>query len=70
MHALPPAVRDGVVETFAHSLHTVFLVAIPLAIVMFLLTLRLKEIPLRGHDGDQPHPVGEGVALAFEGATE
>ena len=67
VRALPPGVRDGVVETFARSLHTVFLVAIPLAVIMFLLTLRLKEIPLRGHDAEHPHSAGEDVALGVRG---
>ena len=44
---LPPAVHAGYVHAFAASLHTVFLVAVPIAAVAFALTWLLKEVPLR-----------------------
>jgi EmrB/QacA subfamily drug resistance transporter len=44
---LPPAVHDGYVHAFAASLHTVFLVAVPISAVAFALTWLLKEVPLR-----------------------
>ena len=44
---LPPAVHAGYVHAFAASLHTVFLVATPIAAVAFALTWLLKEVPLR-----------------------
>ncbi len=72
VRALPSAVRDGVVETFAHSLHTVFLVAVPLAVAMFLLAFRLEQIPLREHPDtplQPPHTPGEELALTYEGAS-
>ena len=46
--SLPPEVHAGVVEAFARSLHTVFLWAVPAGIIAFLLTLLLREVPLRG----------------------
>jgi MFS family permease len=44
---LPPAVHDGFIHAYAASLHTVFLSAVPIAGVAFLLTWWLKEVPLR-----------------------
>ncbi|HEY7269278.1 MAG TPA: MDR family MFS transporter, partial [Dehalococcoidia bacterium] len=60
IRALPAEVHAGVVEAFARSLETVFLVALPIALVAFVLSLMLKEVPLR----DQIH-VG---AVDTEGA--
>ncbi len=47
LDTLPPAVHAGFVGAFAASLQTVFLVAVPVSAVSFLLTLLLKEVPLR-----------------------
>ncbi len=44
---LPPAVHLGYQEAFAASLHTVFLVAVPISAVAFALTWLLQEVPLR-----------------------
>jgi EmrB/QacA subfamily drug resistance transporter len=44
---LPPFVRHVVSTAFSHSLDTVFLVAVPVAGVAFLLSLVLPEVPLR-----------------------
>jgi EmrB/QacA subfamily drug resistance transporter len=44
---LPAAVRDGYIAGFAQALHTVFLYATPLAALGFVLSLFLKEVPLR-----------------------
>ncbi len=44
---LPPAIRDGYIAGFAQALHTVFLYAAPLAALGFVLSLFLKEVPLR-----------------------
>ena len=48
LHALPPAERAGVVESFVHALHVVFIVGIPLAALALVCALVLKEAPL--HD--------------------
>jgi DNA-binding MarR family transcriptional regulator len=45
--ALPAAAHQGVVTAYADSLQTVFLVAAPIGLVAFLLTLTLPEIKLR-----------------------
>jgi EmrB/QacA subfamily drug resistance transporter len=44
---LPAAIRDGYIAGFAQALHTVFLYAAPLAALGFVLSLFLKEVPLR-----------------------
>jgi hypothetical protein len=47
LRALPPAARQAVVDAVAHSLHVVFLAAIPVALAAFLVVLFLRERPLR-----------------------
>ncbi len=44
---LPPAVHNGFIHAYAASLHTVFLSAVPVAAVAFLLSWFLKEVALR-----------------------
>jgi DNA-binding MarR family transcriptional regulator len=47
IHHLPPAVQAGVIAGIAHTIQTVFLVAVPIAFVAFLLSWTLPEIELR-----------------------
>ncbi len=62
LHAFPPAIQHGILDSFVRSLHTVFLVGVPLAAVTFVLTLFLKEIRLRTDSGlERP---SEDLALA------
>lgn len=64
LKALPPAVHEGVVQSFASSLETVFLWAVPMIIVAFLVSWLLREVPLReyAHVGREaesvPSPTG------------
>jgi hypothetical protein len=44
---LPAAIRAGFIAGYAQALHTVFLYATPLAALGFVLSLFLKEVPLR-----------------------
>jgi EmrB/QacA subfamily drug resistance transporter len=44
---LPPAVHADFLQAFAHSLHGVFLFGTALAVVPFVLSWFLKEVPLR-----------------------
>jgi hypothetical protein len=48
LHSLPAATQDGIAESVAHSLHTVFLVAVPVALAGLAVVLFLREVPLRG----------------------
>ena len=47
---LPPRVHEGLVESVSNSLSTVFLWAVPVCVLAFVLTLFLREVPLRGYD--------------------
>ncbi|MGH9080296.1 MAG: MDR family MFS transporter, partial [Acidimicrobiales bacterium] len=51
LHALPPAVQHGILESFVRSLHSMFLLGVPLAVLMFALTLFLKQVRLRTSSG-------------------
>jgi Na+/melibiose symporter-like transporter len=70
---LPEGVRAGVIQAFADSTSTVFLAAVPFAIVAFVVVLLLPELPLRssshvmgGGPGAQPH-VGPAMAEGTDG---
>jgi DNA-binding MarR family transcriptional regulator len=51
LNHLPAAIRSGYVHAYAASLQNVFLVAVPIAVVAFLLTWILPEIELRRTTG-------------------
>jgi len=44
---LPEHVQHGVTESFANALSTVFLAAVPIAVVAFVIVVFLPELPLR-----------------------
>ena len=64
---LPAAQRTFVVGAFSHSVETAFLVAVPFAVLGFILSWLIKEIPLRTtafiatnrHEGQQRHASDE-----------
>jgi EmrB/QacA subfamily drug resistance transporter len=58
LHRLPPSVHQGLIEAFSRSIHPVFVWAIPFAVVGFLITLLLREIPLR----ERQKPAGASTA--------
>ncbi|MGH6656592.1 MAG: MFS transporter [Actinocrinis sp.] len=45
---LPPATAAPFLHVYAQSVQTIFLVAVPIALVAFALSLFLREVPLRG----------------------
>jgi MFS family permease len=47
IHALPAHQRDVLIAAFSHALQTVFIAAVPFAVVGFVLCWFLKETPLR-----------------------
>jgi len=61
LRRLPPQVHHGLIEAFSHSIHSVFLWAIPFAVAGFLITLFLREIPLQ----ERAQPAGAGAAEDF-----
>jgi EmrB/QacA subfamily drug resistance transporter len=52
IRALPPDVQSAVVDAFSRSIGSVFLWAVPIAAIAFVLVLFLPEIPLRETTGD------------------
>jgi EmrB/QacA subfamily drug resistance transporter len=65
IRALPPAVHQAVVGAVANSVHVVFVAAVPLTAIGFLVILFLKERPLRetAHIGAATVAEGDGVAM-------
>ncbi len=66
LKALPAAVHAGVIHAFSLSLDTVFLWAVPMMFVAFLVSWLLQDIPLReyAHVGKEEAPPMEGEAAA------
>jgi EmrB/QacA subfamily drug resistance transporter len=66
--ALPGPVRDAVLGGFADSLSDLYTIAIPIALVGFVVVLFLPELPLRTSVRDQEPVItdGEAVSAAFE----
>ncbi len=64
LRALSPEVLDGVRQAFAHSLETVFLLAVPLALIAFAISWLLPEVKLR--ERIQSTSESEPVVLALE----
>jgi hypothetical protein len=52
-----------VVHAYAQSLHVVFLAGVPVALAAFVLSLFLKEVPLRGTARAAATDMGEGFAM-------
>jgi EmrB/QacA subfamily drug resistance transporter len=61
VHALPPSVRDPIIEAFVRSLHVVFLAAVPVAILAFVLSWFLPERPLRRTIQNESTPLADEV---------
>ena len=51
LHSLSPTMQYGILDSFVRSLHTVFLVGVPIAFGMFVAALFLKQLPLRTSSG-------------------
>ena len=66
IQSLPAPVRQSIAEAFAQSLHVVFLAAVPVAIVAFVVVLFLREKPLResAHVGGEM--IAEDAGMPFE----
>ena len=74
---LPAPVRNAITGAMVHAMDTVFLVAVPFAVLTFVLALLLREAPLRdtsglmAGDGEPPAPATavDDLALAAEGGA-
>jgi EmrB/QacA subfamily drug resistance transporter len=63
LHALSPEMAAPIVNAYADSLGTVFLCAVPIAVVGFVVSLFLKEVPLREMDAVSATDLGEGFGM-------
>ena len=54
IHSLPEPLQSKVIEAFASSLHDVFLAALPVVAIAFVISLFIQEIPLRTRDTPAP----------------
>ena len=60
LHAYPSEQIAPIIDAYAHAIHVVFLAAVPVAVVAFVLALFLKEVPLRGTARAAAADVGDG----------
>jgi MFS family permease len=63
LHAYPAHQIAPIVDAYAHAVHVVFLAAVPVPLVGFVLALFLKEVPLRGTARGTAADVGEGFSM-------
>ncbi len=63
LHALPPVQRAPLVHAYALTVHSLFLYAIPVAIVALLFALMLKQVPLRDSARAGAADLGEGFGF-------
>ncbi|WP_114853919.1 MDR family MFS transporter [Brachybacterium sp. YJGR34] len=61
---LTDAQRAPIVDAYADALQTVFLAVVPVALLAFVLSLFLKEVPLRDSHRAAATDVGDGFAMA------
>ena len=63
LHALSPEMAAPIVDAYADSLGKVFLCAVPVAVIGFVVSLFLKEVPLREMDAVSATDLGEGFGM-------
>ncbi len=63
LHTLPAEMAAPIVDAYADSLCKVFLCAVPVAVVGFVVSLFLKETPLREMDAVSATDLGEGFGM-------
>jgi EmrB/QacA subfamily drug resistance transporter len=63
LHALPKTQIAPIVDAYADAIHVVFLAAVPVAGVAFVLALFLKEVPLRETARAGAGDVGDGFGM-------
>ena len=62
INALPPAIRELVLGAFSSAIATTFLIATPVMLTAFLLSLLLREVPLRTTQ-DTAHVLADDAAV-------
>ena len=63
LHALSPEMAAPIVDAYADSLGTVFLCAVPVAVIGFIVSLFLKEVRLRDVETISATDLGEGFGM-------
>lgn len=63
LHQYPEATIAPIVDAYAHAIHVVFLAAVPVAGIAFVLALFLREVPLRGTSRAAVSDVGDGFGM-------
>ncbi len=70
LHALPAEQIAPIVHAYAQALDKVFLWAVPVAVVGFVLALTLKEVPLRGTSRASAPDIGDGFGMATDQSAD
>jgi hypothetical protein len=63
LHELSPTMAAPIVDAYADSLGMVFLCAVPVAVIGFVVALFLKEVPLREMDAASATDLGEAFGM-------
>ncbi|MEV4536014.1 MDR family MFS transporter [Asanoa sp. NPDC049518] len=63
VHSLPPAQSGPIIEAYAQSVHSLFLYAVPVPLIAFVIALFLKEVPLRDTARAAAPDLGEGFGM-------
>lgn len=63
LHAYPPEQIAPIVGAYADAIHLIFLLAVPVAAVAFVLALMLKEVPLRDTARSGAADLGDGFGM-------
>lgn len=63
LHQLSTEMATPIIDAYADSLGTVFLCAVPVAVIGFVVALFLKEVPLREMDAVSATDLGEGFGM-------
>ena len=70
LHGLPPEQQAPIVHAYAQAIQNLFLYAVPVAAVAFLLALFLKQVPLRDASTAGAADLGEGFGLLDSQSSE
>ncbi|MCX4553832.1 MFS transporter [Streptomyces sp. NBC_01387] len=67
LHRLPDSAVDPIVQAYSHTIHTVFLWTVPVALIGFVVALFLKQVKLRDSARVGSTDMGEGFAAPASG---
>ena len=70
LHALTATQRAPLVHAYAQSLDRVYLWAVPVAAIGFVVALVLKEVPLRGTSQASANDIGDGFAMPTQESSQ